>query len=256
MATLSELSVGSIVKLNVDSVSNNWLVVQQGIPSSKYDSSCDGTWLMMESLYGSVKWNNSFSALNDYSTSNVDQYLNSDFLNLFDSDVKNAVKTVKIPYRSGGGSSGSVVTGASGLSTQVFLPSAQEMSSSTLTSVISEGATLAYFKGKGDTDRIAYKNGVASRYLIRTPDKSNDYYITLVSNKGRVGSGYSCADPYPVRPIIILPYTFEIGSSFCGNQNFGGTWEEMDSVWECYNGVWTEIAEGYECINGVWQETN
>ena len=53
-----------------------------------------------------------------------------------------------------------------------------------------------------------------------------------------------------------LTITYEEGRAFSGNQNFGGAWEEMDSVWECYNGVWTELVEGYECINGVWQETN
>lgn len=53
-----------------------------------------------------------------------------------------------------------------------------------------------------------------------------------------------------------LTIEYEEKQAFVANQNFGGAWEEMDSVWECYNGVWTEIAEGYECINGVWQETN
>ena len=47
---LSSKAVGSIVKLNVGGVAKNFIVVHQGRPSSLYDTSCDGTWLLMEEI--------------------------------------------------------------------------------------------------------------------------------------------------------------------------------------------------------------
>lgn len=48
---LSSKAVGSIVKLKVGGVAKNFIVVHQGRPSSVYDTSCDGTWLLMEDCY-------------------------------------------------------------------------------------------------------------------------------------------------------------------------------------------------------------
>ena len=116
---LGELSVGSSVYLNVNGAKTEFLVVHQGLPSSDYDNSCDGTWLMMEALYESRVWHSSLS--NSYSASSTHSYLNSTFFNLLDSDINSAVKTVKLPYINGTGSAGSVASGSSGLSANVFL---------------------------------------------------------------------------------------------------------------------------------------
>ena len=43
-----ELDIGSSVFLNVDGVPVEFLVVHQGLPSSIYDTSCDGTWFLMK----------------------------------------------------------------------------------------------------------------------------------------------------------------------------------------------------------------
>jgi len=52
MATvkLGNKPVGSIVKIKVNSTLRNFIVVHQGKPSSLYDASCDGTWLLMEDI--------------------------------------------------------------------------------------------------------------------------------------------------------------------------------------------------------------
>ena len=44
---LGTKSVGSIVKLKENGAAVNYIVVHQGKPSSSYDSSCDGTWLLL-----------------------------------------------------------------------------------------------------------------------------------------------------------------------------------------------------------------
>ena len=40
---VGDLEIGDIVSLNVNGASTDFIVVNQGIPSSIYDSSCDGT---------------------------------------------------------------------------------------------------------------------------------------------------------------------------------------------------------------------
>ena len=46
--TLSDLSVGSKVSIQIDGQSLNFLVVHQGNPDPRvYDASCEGTWLLM-----------------------------------------------------------------------------------------------------------------------------------------------------------------------------------------------------------------
>ena len=48
---LSTKAVGSTVKLKVDGALKEFLVVHQGKPSSIYDDSCNGTWLLMKDCY-------------------------------------------------------------------------------------------------------------------------------------------------------------------------------------------------------------
>ena len=44
---IGTLAVGSSVYLNVGGVRKEFLVVHQGLLSSMYDASCNGTWLLM-----------------------------------------------------------------------------------------------------------------------------------------------------------------------------------------------------------------
>ena len=48
---LSTKAVGSTVKLKVDGSLKEFIVVHQGKPSSMYDESCNGTWLLMKDCY-------------------------------------------------------------------------------------------------------------------------------------------------------------------------------------------------------------
>ena len=53
---LGSKAVGSIVKIKVDGVYRDWIVVHQGKPSSDYDESCNGTWLLMKDIYELSTW--------------------------------------------------------------------------------------------------------------------------------------------------------------------------------------------------------
>ena len=53
---LSTKAVGSIVKLKVDGTLRDFIVVHQGKPSSLYDASCDGTWLLLKDCLEQKRW--------------------------------------------------------------------------------------------------------------------------------------------------------------------------------------------------------
>ena len=55
---LSTKAVGSTVKLKVNGTAKEFIVVHQGKPSSLYDNSCDGTWLLMKDIYENRQWHN------------------------------------------------------------------------------------------------------------------------------------------------------------------------------------------------------
>ena len=65
--------------------------------------------------------------MNNLENSTIQSYLNGTFLNLFDSNIKDAIKQVKIPYRKNGGSGGTNQSGANGLSCKIFLLSGYEV---------------------------------------------------------------------------------------------------------------------------------
>ena len=208
--TLSSKAIGSTIKLKVNGSAKDFIVVHQGKPSSVYDDSCSGTWLLMQDIYENRAWHSSNT--NDYANSTIHSYLNSTFLNLFESNIKNAIKQVKLPYRKGSGTSTTVTSGSNGLSAKIFLLSATETSFNFSSYMPSgEGAELAYFKGcadnSSDSKRVAYLNGSATDWWLRSPhcyDYSN--YALCVSSDGDWGIDY-CSYSFGIRPALILPST-------------------------------------------------
>lgn len=206
--TLSSKAIGSTIKLKVNGSAKDFIVVHQGKPSSVYDDSCNGTWLLMKDIYENRAWHSSNT--NDYANSTIHSYLNSTFLNLFESNIKNAIKQVKIPYRKGSGTSTTVTSGSNGLSAKIFLLSATETSFSFSYMPSGEGAELAYFKGcadnSSDSKRVAYLNGSAASWWLRSPRCSNSNYALYVNSDGDWLSN-SCSYSRGIRPALILPST-------------------------------------------------
>ena len=206
--TLSSKAIGSTIKLKVNGSAKDFIVVHQGKPSSVYDDSCNGTWLLMKDIYENRQWHSSNT--NDYANSTIHSYLNSTFLNLFESNIKNAIKQVKLPYRKGSGTSTTVTSGSNGLSAKIFLLSATETSFNFSTMPSGEGAELAYFKGcadnSSDSKRVAYLNGAATSWWLRSPNCG--YFGGAL---GVLSDGdwyyYGCSNSYGIRPALILPST-------------------------------------------------
>lgn len=207
--TLSSKAIGSTIKLKVNGSAKDFIVVHQGKPSSVYDDSCNGTWLLMKDIYENRQWHSSNT--NDYANSTIHSYLNSTFLNLFESNIKNAIKQVKLPYRKGSGTSTTVTSGSNGLSAKIFLLSATEASFNFSSYMPSgEGAELAYFKGcadnSSDSKRVAYLNGSAAGWWLRSPVCGSFGRALYVLSNGDCG-GHDCSNSYGIRPALILPST-------------------------------------------------
>lgn len=206
--TLSSKAIGSTIKLKVNGSAKDFIVVHQGKPSSVYDDSCNGTWLLMKDIYENRQWHSSNT--NDYANSTIHSYLNSTFLNLFESNIKNAIKQVKLPYRKGSGTSTTVTSGSNGLSAKIFLLSATETSFNFSYMPSGEGAELAYFKGcadnSSDSKRVAKLNGSAALWWLRSPNCGSFSSALCVYSDGDWG-GNGCSSSYGIRPALILPST-------------------------------------------------
>ena len=203
---ISDLPVGASVFMNVNGAEKEFLIVHQGKPSTLYDDSCDGTWLLMKDIYESRAWND--SDVNDYANSTIHTYLNNTFLNLFDSNIKDAIKQVKIPYRKNGGSGGTDQSGANGLSAKIFLLSGYEVGWTTSDSSYFpvDGAKLDYFTASsgGNSKRIANFNGSATSWWLRSPSTDNTLLVWYVNSNGSYFD-YGTTNSRGIRPALILP---------------------------------------------------
>lgn len=202
-AKLGSKGIGSIVKIKVGGVAKDFIIVHQGKPSSVYDDSCNGTWLLMKDIYENSQWHRTNT--NDYSGSTTHSYLNGNFYNLIDSEIRAAIKQVKIPYQKGTGW-GSLATGENGLSTKVFLLSGYEVGWAH-NALPKDGAKLDYFGSGsgGNSKRVAYNNGSnASTWWLRSPYTVNRDTAWTVLTDGSCDNKF-CEDPCGVRPAFILP---------------------------------------------------
>ena len=201
-----DIAVGSVVKLMEGGTAVEYLVVNQGIPSnsSLYDASCDGTWLLRKDIHSNRQWDT--SNVNKYESSAINTWLNGDFFNSLGSVEQAAIKQVKIPYRQNGGSGGTDQSGASGLLCKVFLLSGPEVGLAGASFMPNDGAKLDYFNANTGTDskRIAYLNGSAAHWWLRSPYTEDTRYVWGVYTSG-VCNGYSPSNSYGIRPALILP---------------------------------------------------
>ncbi len=176
-----ELPIGASVFFNVNGVSTEFLAVHQGLPTEAYDASYDGTWLLMKDAYIKKRFSASSST---YIGSEIQQYLDNEFLALFDADVQQIIKEVAI---------------SSSHSAKVFLL--------TLNQAVYDH--LDYF----DTNSsICYYNGTAVSWWTRNraisyqPNKA----VSVVSADGKAVEVLANNTATYVRPALILPSDYEI----------------------------------------------
>lgn len=194
---LSTKAVGSIVKIKVNGAAKDFIIVHQGLPSSAYDASCNGVWVVMKDIYTTMKWDGSN---NDYLNSDMTAYLNGTFLSLIDTDIRNAIKQVKIPYTNY--SNNNVMSGSNGLSCKVFLLSGTEVGFSGVSYMTTEGAKLSYFDSA--SKRVAYNGSSAAEWWLRSPRTGSSNGVWTVKTDGS-GDGWYYNGTCGVRPAFVLP---------------------------------------------------
>lgn len=207
MTTLGELPVGTSVFMNVDGIRTEFLVIHHGNPdTSIYDTSCNGTWLIMKDVYTTMSIGG-----NQYNNSTVDKYLSNTFINLLDSNVSSSIKEVKIPYTKGYYSN-TVYTKDSGMLRKIFILSVNEIVSGG--GDLKDGTQLSYFTNH---DVRAYMYGAATKYYTRTAGKSHYYNLYYITADGWYTGFYADGDTtkHGVRPAMIFPSdTVKVDPSF------------------------------------------
>ena len=202
---LGNVAIGTVLKLKENGTPKNYIVVHQGRPSSMYDASCNGTWLLRQDLSDSTAvW--SYNG-NKFNTSSIKSIGISDF----EASIRNVIKSVKIPYCDGGGNS-TVLSGSNGYTCKSFLLSPIEVGLTTsIESVFPvDGAKLSYFEsGNGASaknKRIAKLNGSNKRWWTRSPSTYDNFRAIYINTDG--GYGYTDADEDGscyIRPAMIMP---------------------------------------------------
>ena len=187
---LSSKAIGSIVKIKENGVQMPFIVLSHGYPAS------GRTLLLRESLYDSRAWNG--VSTNAYATSDIDSWLNGDYLNFIDASIRAQITAINISYTVGNRSN-TVTT----LSRKVFLLSYTEVgfSGSSYTNV--EGSPLSYFNSA--SRRIGYLNGAATGWWLRSPHTGTIGRAWYVRNDGGPDGGRNVTYSYGSRPAFTLP---------------------------------------------------
>lgn len=191
---LGDMPVGSEVTLTESGSPELYIVVNQGLPSSKYDSSCDGTWLLRKFILESMAWN-SFSGNTGYKTSYINKYLNSTFVERFSTyAINNLFMSPKIPIYTGR---------IQDYPAQVFLLSTYELDLTANIFIPAEGAAMQYFNGAEANKRIAYFDGAPAIWWSRSMHKKDNDLSWCVSTTGDLSSQRSTGYA-GIRPALIL----------------------------------------------------
>ena len=212
---LGNLAVGSTVYLNENGSPQSYLVVHQGIPSSMYDVSCNGTWILRKDIIKESDWGytNAFKKASFWSV------LNS-VINTFDSGIKEIIKQIKIPYCLGGGGvyGADIYSGENGYSCKLFLLSGYELgwNQNNSSKFPIDGSKLSYFgEGTGTTSnnkRIAKLNQNPSVWWTRSQLYDDDRKCWAVAIDGNYSSVNSVIKR-GIRPAMIMPQGLVVDDS-------------------------------------------
>ena len=211
--SIGDIDVETEILLNENGAPVNYIIVNQGLPGSMYDASCEGTWCLRKDIAENRVWGSTVNL----ETSDIHIYLNGDWMNRYDPDVSESIKQVKIPYRQGDGPSGTDQSGENGLSCKAFLLSCQEVGWTTSHNSYFplDGAKLSYFEsGTGasaNNKRIANLNGTALEWWPRSPFKGLPGFVWYIKSNGD-NSYKPISESLGLRPCIILPFDFKLTS--------------------------------------------
>ncbi len=221
---LGDKSVGSIVKIKENGTAANYIVVHKGKPSSLYDESCNGVWLLREKGIDNRAWDGtSENYINSYELSTIHKWLNNTFYNTIESKIRNAIVQVKIPFKKGIGnvSSEIVYVREHGLPCKIFLLSGYEVGFTTSDDkyLPVDGAKLSYFLN-GNSDNTAKSKRIATNsagnavfWWLRSANTGNSSDAMDVGTDGALYSNGTCSTGIAPRPALVLSSSLLVDSS-------------------------------------------
>lgn len=165
-----DMPIGTKVMIKCNNVPKECTVIHHGIPSSMYDASCNGTWIIMNWNEDAV-YNFAVSHNNDYANSQIHSVMNSQIYPTIEPRVRDAIKQVRIPYRPGSGTNLSTInTVSNGLLTKLFAPSAKEVGAEYESNRCESGVFDQFTSHEDHRTQIVAKDGaVLSYYRPLTP---------------------------------------------------------------------------------------
>lgn len=197
MATkLGDMAVGSTVKIKVNDILRDFLIVQQGSPGSG-DNDFNGTWVLMKNILRIMPF---------YESGDTPyNYLNGTFLNQIGEYVKDNIKTVNLMYDSS--------SNAQYMQSKVFLLAGKEVG---YAKWIHSLNTLAYFENctssSACTKRIAYYNGDPMKWWLRDEEPGFPS-VACVTASGEISFENGRDDDIGIRPVFILPFELMVGDN-------------------------------------------
>lgn len=201
--TLAQAAVNTIIKLNENNSPVNFVIIQKGSPSADYVGFENSVTVLRQDIHSKGAYD---STNNDYANSDIYTWANGEYLNTLDEDIRNVIKTVKIPYRPGTNGT-AVSSGDNGLQCKVFFLSTKEVDSIEVSSP-NEGTTFSYFSGGNDRKRIAQYNGQADTQWTRSPVTGGTTNAYKVNSSGSVSYGVEGVyGSNGRRPAFVLPDT-------------------------------------------------
>ena len=212
---LSAKNVGDTIYIKENNTAQAYLIVHKGSPdTSKYVGFDNGVVVLRTNIHSKGVYD---SSNNDYANSDIHSWCNGTFLNTIQEDVRNQIMQVKIPYRKGTSGS-SVSAGANGLSCKAFLLSTREVDSTESYSP-NEGAVFSYFKGGGNSRRIARYNGQPDYWWLRSPVTTNyggapsNLSEMTIDKYGSIDINIIDVNSYGRRPAFVLPGSLSVDDS-------------------------------------------
>ncbi len=198
-APLSTKAVGSIVKIPVNGIMHDFIVVHHGRPSNLYDTSFDNGTIVLKR--DPIVENMEFSSAgsNNYPNSEPHGWLNKTFMDWIAPNIRPVIKTVKVPYcrTTGYSQTVQVSTGPDGLSSRAFLLSGVETGNGQgESSGTRDGTTLAYFAGGG-------KAVTARAWWLRSPVTFSTNMEYAIGAGGSIFS-YDVNSKQSVRPALVI----------------------------------------------------
>ena len=210
---LSELDVGAKIAAPMkDGSKQIRVLLHKGNPDpSLYPESCNAGWTAEEAVHEMRQWHS--SNVNDYANSTIHTWQNTDYAALFDPRFLAKVVEARVPYRPGSETSATINSGDNGLLCKFFLLGGYEVGLTTSTSKYFpvDGAKLSYFEsGTGssaNSKRLAYYNGSAVNWALRSPSTGGKEFIWDVYSNGSSGNGTGdyCVNSKGARPACLLP---------------------------------------------------